>query len=161
MIFIPCGGLAGVKAVLPLLVGKNNFLPAFVVGGDHAHLITELTEGLGVFARHSNRAISVGEESGRCLEDLVPTRVYVDVFERYLEDNEFSSRDIDYNRASGIVGSIELMIEERNYALPSDWRVEVAQRVKQEMVKTGAKLYASENDKWQLVRTLFAELVKL
>lgn len=160
--FIPCGGIAGVKAVLPMLVGKNNFLPAFVTGGDRAELVRDITERVTVFAKHPDRAITVGEESGMKIEDLAPRKTYVECAAKYLAEFGYTTEGMDlFDRTRSVHTILENAIRNRNYTVPDNWREQVAQLVKAEIIRYGARLYKTCPKKLDTVKALFAELIKL
>lgn len=151
-VFLPAGGVRGVKAVAAIVTGRDEALPTTLVDSDKAgkKLASDLRSGL--YAGDKKRVVeidSIVNLSAPEIEDLIPTEIMVPVLNKYLRgpDEDF---DQFFKPGSSIVTQAEAYASKHGLTLPAGWKVEVARLVKVRLLKAdGARVGESALETWQ------------
>lgn len=163
LVFVPAGGVKGVKAVAAILSSKENELPHVIVDGDDAgkQFAKHLVEGLYTAAK--DRVLSIDkyykEIRNPEIEDLVPTELLAYEATRLLRgpDPEF---DEVVDAKKPICDQVERYAENHNLPLAvPGWKAVVAVRVKRRMLKNPEKLDFDGTEKGKAWKALFGAIV--
>ena len=132
LVFVPSGGVRGVAAAVSLIMSRDDVLPAVLLDSDTAGqtFAKKLTDGLYQHAKelvtHVGDFVSFAEAE---VEDLFPSELIAKAVTRYLP-----RLDVDFEDAvhSGrpIVSQIEQFASAHGVSLEPGWKVEIAKRVK-------------------------------
>ena len=163
IVFVPAGGVKGVKAVCGLVMGRNDDLPFVLLDGDAAglefarSLKKSLYDGDQERVLHFSNAIA----TPKCeVEDLFPPEFIARVVDRYLGkpyDVDEDFRDMLISNAP-IIPQIEGYAAQYNIELPRGWKVEVARRLKGQLLRSQGNFlskYPTYVCKWQQLFTTF------
>lgn len=165
LVFIPSGGENGIKAVLPILVGKNNFMP-FVILGNTPEFIAEAARlKNGIFNNRAERIVNIGGfgiENAE-IEDLIPSMIMQKIIVRNIPKSPYAEEEFEdvYTNKVAIVNQVSDFAEKYELVLPKNWREEVANKVKLEMIKQTGNVYAEDKIKYEAVKQLFERISKL
>jgi len=140
LIFVPAGGIRGVKAVASILAGKDETLPVVLLDGDERgrQLATDLPSGM--YAAAQDRVLNAGAHCAfgdAEVEDLMPFGMMVLVAGRLLlrgPDDEF--QDVA-REGTPIVRQIEDYARKHGIALAAAWKIELASAVRARLLKQG------------------------
>jgi len=158
LVFIPCGGVAGIKAILPTLVGKNNFLPVVVLD-ETPELAEEIQADCTLFRKHPNRIVT---PSPYRLADLAPRKVFRNVFIKYMTGLGYDAHGFSLDdRTQPIEVLAQAEIDGKGYLVPENWREEVASLVKLEIIRYGTRLFSGDASKLDAIKALFLRVVSL
>lgn len=143
IIFIPSGGVRGVKAVAAILTGKEEELPHVVLDSDNAGLTLAKQLQSDFYASQKGRVLNVGEMldglAGAEIEDLLPKQLIADVFSREYRANEVEFSDI-FNPNECIVPQMEAFASKHGIVLLEGWKVDLAKAVKRRILAVPAVL---------------------
>lgn len=156
LLFLPSGSFKGIKAVIPILVGRDEELPFVILDSDSPgkQIATQLRSSL--YENATDHLIALGEICGfdqAEIEDLLPTDVMAYVITRYLRGPEEEFADV-VNSSQPIVPQVESYAHKHNIELDKGWKVEVAKRVKDRLIRH-PEIIADENEKMKIWQTLF------
>jgi hypothetical protein len=138
MVFVPAGGVKGIKAVAAILSARDEDLPAVILDGDvpGRQLAKNLREGL--YARAQDRLIVVSELLGLQegeTEDLWPSDFFADVASRFLRGQDADFREV-------IVKDKPVMPQAESYAKLHDivleapgWKVDLAKLLRARLLR--------------------------
>lgn len=138
LVFVPAGGVRGVKAVISILTGKDEALPFVLLDSDFAgkDLAKKLRQDF--YSSHQDRILETDafcKLSGSEIEDLVPRELVAKAF-----DKLFGIRDVDVadilTRDEAIVPQLKQFAAENGISLPDGWKVELARAIKTRMLLT-------------------------
>ncbi|MGN7414593.1 AAA family ATPase [Paenibacillus sp. SAF-068] len=140
IIFIPSGGVKGIGAVVSIISGKDQALPFVLLDGDGPGLsgARKLRDSAFESSPHNVMVVSdyVGIE-GAEIEDLFPVALISDIVTRMLP----RPADLDEDFLDIVQSGIPIVQQIENYAsknsidLQKGWKVELAQRVKTQLLK--------------------------
>ncbi len=140
LLFLPTGGARGVKAVVPIIAGRDGKLPIIVLDGDDPGKQTAKRLKGDLYAGQTERIISLSDVVGvdeAEVEDLIPTRLYAWAVVRMLGvlaydvEEEFTEY---INEDDPNVEQVERYAKEYAIDLPEGWKVDVAKRVKERLL---------------------------
>lgn len=151
MVFVPAGGVRGVKAVAGVLAGKDETLPVVLLDGDAAgqKMANDLRNSL--YAGSKNRVLelkSIIDVAAAEIEDVMPREVMVQVLDRYLRgpEDDFSE---SHDAGKALIPQVEDYATRHNIPLANGWKVEIARLVKARLLKAGAqKIDGAVLDTW-------------
>jgi predicted ATP-dependent endonuclease of OLD family len=151
LVFVPAGGVRGVKAVAGVLAGKDEQLPVVLLDGDTAgqKMATDLRNSLYAASKHRVLELNaIADVTTAEIEDVMPRDVMVQVLDRYLRgpDDDFSE---SHDASKALIPQVEDYAKRHNIVLTGGWKVEVARLVKSRLLKGGAqKLEDAVLDRW-------------
>jgi hypothetical protein len=152
LLFMPGGGVRGMKAVASIVTGKEEDLPMVLLDADEAGrgLAKNLRETL--YAANAERVIDISTFSGFTdaeIEDLIPPDIMKQAISRMVRgpDDDFS--DV-YQAGKPIIGQVEDYAKRHGLALAPGWKVDLARQVKGRLLKAGpAPVPANVLDLWK------------
>ena len=135
MVFIPIGGVKGVKPVVSILQGSQSTLPFALFDSDTAGKQAQTSLKKGFYSSDKDKVLETDTYSGKSgseIEDLIPMGLLVDCFDRlFRTEDGLDESAID--AANPIVPQLEQFAEENQLDLENQlgWKVELSKRVKQ------------------------------
>lgn len=139
LVFPPCGGAKGIKPVVALLGGKDGALPFVVLDGDKpGH---ELGEALrrDLYASEQEKLLDVAAFAGMAgaeIEDLIPLQLLARQVDRQFRARDNAFADV-VKSGTPVVGQIESWAKAEGIVLEKGWKVDLARRVKQQLLSKG------------------------
>lgn len=152
IIFIPSGGVKGIRALASLLSGKDETLPIVLLDSDKSGKGQKTSLLKDLYKDFPNRIIEIEDivdlEQAE-VEDLIP----VELIERYIVrlsrgvDEEFLDLH-DENRA--LLPQIESYFSENDLTLEKGWKVDFARSIKKDILnpKQSKKITQETEDYW-------------
>jgi energy-coupling factor transporter ATP-binding protein EcfA2 len=159
IVFAPAGGVKGVKPVAGMLMGRDDVLPMVLVDSDAAGAAFAASLKGTLYSADAARVLQVGEFvalPGAEIEDLLPAALLTAAVDRIFRNSESPFLDV-YKPGSAIVPQIESWLKHENIVPHLGWKVDVARRVKQQMLAPGRpQATKSDLQTWQ---QLFSRLL--
>lgn len=152
LLFFPAGGVRGIKAMIPLLLGKNEQLPIVLLDADQqgSGLKSNLSNGL--YKEERERLISVGDfvdlEQAE-VEDLIPGALLAEVVGRRFRGPEDTDFDEAYEAGKPIVPQVEVYARAHRLELEEGWKVEIAKRAKARLLRKDVDLGDVVDEVWE------------
>lgn len=135
LVFIPVGGVKGVKPVISILQGSQSSLPFVLFDSDSAGKQAQISLKKGFYSSDKDRVLETDKYSGKNgseIEDLIPISLLVDCFDRiFRTDDGLELSAIDASQP--IVPQLEQFGKENRLDIHNQigWKVELSKRVKQ------------------------------
>lgn len=160
LIFLPSGGVKGVKGLSSLVSGKEGELPVVLLDSDKSgqgmkkSLNNELYRGLESRVLELNDFVSLENAE---VEDLIPFELMEKFFSKKLfrtTDEEFEEI---YDKEKALLPQLEKFAKEQEILLEKGWKVELARHVKNLLLSDkGNRIISVETT--QLWRRVFEKL---
>jgi hypothetical protein len=151
MVFVPAGGVRGVKAVAGILAGKDSEFPKVLLDGDAVGVRMAADLRTGFYSGSRERVIDLSSEipmQNAEIEDIMPSDVMVQVLTRVLRTSDEDFADV-YDASLAVIPQAEAFAKKHAISLDLGWKVEVAKQVKVRLLKAGAKgVAATTLDTW-------------
>ena len=135
LVFIPSGGVRGVRAVAAIVTAKDEELPNVVLDSDGPGKDLAKSLKSGLYEGQAGRIIEVGQINsmeGSEIEDLFPQDFLSRILSRYMPRP--SDIDIDFEDlvkpGTPIIPQVEQYAADNGIKLELGWKVEVAKRAK-------------------------------
>lgn len=137
MLFLPSGSFRGIKAVIPIIAGRDESLPFIILDSDKPGIQTETQLKSSLYQGDKDKLVMLSDICGFAeaeIEDLLPTSLMSYILTRYFRgaEEEFDEVVIE---GKPIVPQVEAYANKHNIVLNEGWKVEVAKRVKERMIK--------------------------
>ncbi|MBA4790226.1 MAG: AAA family ATPase [Rhizobiales bacterium] len=161
LVFPPSGGTKNVRQIAGILSGRDEALPYVVLDGDAPgrKLATEL--GTSLYINDRDRIVTVDtitNMENSEIEDLFPVEFMAKVVDKWERKPEEDFADV-VEPGKPIVDQIEAWANSAGIALELGWKVELAKRVKQQVLAKGAKQFDDDViDRWV---TLFEKISEM
>lgn len=137
ILFLPSGSFKGIKAVLPILAGRDKTLPYVLLDSDTPGQNTATQLRSSLYSGQEDRVIMLADvcdmEQAE-IEDLYPLDFVAYVITRYLRGPEEEFSDVAVP-GKPLVSQIEEYTDKHQIKLDSGWKVEVAKRVKERLLQ--------------------------
>ena len=149
--FPPAGGVKGIRALVAVLIGKDESLPYVIVDSDSAgQTLTKALAG-DLYAGSAERILAIKDFSkieGSEVEDLVPPPVMAGMVTRFLR---VAAEDFSDVLVGGrpIVPQIEAFAGKHGIKLEVGWKVELAKIFVGKILKNPEVIDKSTEEKWQ------------
>ena len=164
IIFIPTGGVKGIKATSAILSGVNEVKPPVILDGDKPgiKMANELKNEL--YAAHKEKVINIADFSEineAEIEDLFPKNKFAKIIARFLPRPEEVDEDFDDIVVDNkpICNQINDYIDKHEISLESGWKVRLAATVKREILKGSDKVISEQDDEFAKIGSLFAKIL--
>ncbi len=142
LVFPPSGGAKNVRVVASILTGRDGSPPNVLLDSDSYGRNTKkaLTSSNGLYAEHGGRVLEVGDFVDAVVEDaevedLWPQDILAKELDRMIRDAEVPLGDC-LEPSVPLVRQVELWAESQSTTLPKHWKVELARRVKDRMLRS-------------------------
>lgn len=160
MLFLPSGSFKGIKAVIPIIAGRDESLPFIILDSDKPGLQTETQLKSSLYQGDKDKIVMLSEICGFAeaeIEDLLPTSLMAHILTRYLRSAEEEFDEVVVSNQP-LVPQIEAYAQKHGIELSEGWKVEVAKRVKERMIKQPASI-ADDDPSVERWKKLFAQLL--
>jgi energy-coupling factor transporter ATP-binding protein EcfA2 len=157
LVFPPAGGAKGVKAVVAIVMAKDESLPQALFDGDSIGLETAKQLKASLYAEAPKKLLNIGDFvplKGAEIEDLLPADLIVKAVDGVFRAADSPFADV-HKDGEIIVPQIETWAKKNSIKLELGWKVEVAKRVKQRIL-AGAPLDDKVVESWQKLFDTFA-----
>jgi len=144
--------------IASILTGRDEALPLVLLDGDSVGKRMAVDLRCSLYQEAPDRVLTVDQFvqfTDAEIEDLLPPTFIALVLDRWQRDPEESFSDVVQD-GHPIVPQIEAWAKRNGVRLPPHWKVELAKRVKQQVLNKGSNMIdASTLEKWA---TLFTTL---
>lgn len=158
LVFPPSGGAKTARMIASILTGRDEALPLVLLDGDSVGKRMAVDLRCSLYQEAPDRVLTVDQFvqfTDAEIEDLLPPTFIALVLDRWQRDPEESFSDVVQD-GHPIVPQIEAWAKRNGVRLPPHWKVELAKRVKQQVLNKGSNMIdASTLEKWA---TLFTTL---
>ena len=155
LVFLPAGGTSniGVQGIVGILGGKNEELPYIILDSDSNGKAMEKNLISGLYSGDAKTRIVTAKTltslDNSEVEDIIPYSLMKKELERILRtDDDDIEFDDEYADKAPIVPQIKKFADENSIALPRDWKVELAKKVKQQILRPKSKIDDKDIDLW-------------
>jgi len=151
LVFVPTGGIKGVRGVAGILSGKNYVLPFVLLDSDSNGKDAKNQLKSNLYSGSKELLLDVGEFVGfenSEVEDLFPIELMSKQIDRLLRDVEDENFKDAYDASKPIVPQIEAFAQKNNIALEKGWKVTLAKSVKQQMSNPKVTAPDASVEKW-------------
>ena len=139
ILFIPAGGVRGVKAVMSVVMGLDEEFPPVVLDSDQAGV--EFRKSLlgSLYKGQEPRIVMIGSFSSvkhdAEIEDLFPPSLIAKTVDRQLRANVEEDFSDSLKAGLAIVPQIEEFAHRHKIVLSDGWKVDVARTIRQRLTK--------------------------
>lgn len=153
LVFVPAGGVRGIKSTAKILAYDENQYPAVLLDGDPAGEQTKSQLSESLYSGRQELLMLVTEFlslSGGEVEDFVDSATITKVASKMFRGEQDFEDDF-YDDSQPIVPQIKAFCEQEGIALEKGWKVDLAREVKKRMVVPGYadKLDPTVIDRWE------------
>lgn len=138
IIFVPSGGVKGVKGVVSIICGKNAKLPFVILDSDKSGKDCKKKLSDNLYKDEINKLLEVKDfvklENSE-IEDLILSEDIVKAVDRIMPRNVEEYFSDIFEKDKPIIPQIESYSNSNGYDLPNGWKVELAKKVKAIMLK--------------------------
>lgn len=159
LLFLPSGSFKGIRAVVPIIAGRDEALPHIVLDSDTPGRTIRNQLKSNLYSAESSRITMLSEICGfeeAEAEDLFPPEFIAHVVTRYLRGPEEEFSDVVVAN-SPMIPQIEAYAKTHNIQLDEGWKVEVAKRAKERLLQR-SDLLDGESDVVQRWKRLFEKI---
>lgn len=150
IVFIPTGGVKGIKATAGIITGKKDERPFVIVDGDHPgqKMKKELLNDF--YADCKNRVIDISSytsiENGE-IEDMFPSSKFSKIVSGFLPKPEDAEEDFEdyFQIGQPMCNQIETFMNVQGIPKETGWKVRLASKIKAEILR-GKRKVIDEND---------------
>lgn len=132
MIFVPVGGVSGMKPIISILAGRDSVLPYAILDSDKPGRDKESKLRGDLYKEEKSKIIGVKDILGEGdfeIEDLIPADELARVFSKEYRGKQTEDFDDLVDGAKPIVPQMEAFAEQNGYTLELGWKVELARAV--------------------------------
>ena len=163
IVFIPTGGVKGIKATSAILSGTSEVKPPVLLDGDKPgqKMATELKSDF--YAAVPEKVINIsaytGLENGE-IEDLFPKDNFARIVAKFLPRQEEVDEDFDdiVVEDKPMCDQIEEFAKTHGITLETGWKVRLATVVKREILKGTDKIISEKDPQYSKIAELFRVL---
>lgn len=163
LIFIPTGGVKGIKATSAILSGANEIKPPVILDGDKPgqKMANELKADL--YAADKEKVINVAEYTEIAngeIEDIFPKDKLARIVAKFLPRHEEVDEDFDdiVVNDKPICNQIENFADTHGIPLEQGWKVRLATVVKREILKGTDRVICEKDSQYNKIVELFMKL---
>ena len=163
IVFIPTGGVKGIKATSAILSGTTSSKPPVLIDGDKPgiKMATELKSDF--YAADKDKIINISDytplENGE-IEDIFPKEKLARVIAKFLPRPEEVDEDFDdiVVEDKPVCDQIEEFAKKHEITLEQGWKVRLAVTVKRDILKGTDKVISIDDPEYERVVELFKKL---
>jgi predicted ATP-dependent endonuclease of OLD family len=163
LVFIPTGGVKGVKATASIVTGINEVKPFVVLDGDRigVKMVNELKADFYASSEKQlvNIAVYTSLDNGE-IEDLLPVNRFSTIISKFLPRPEEVNEEFEdfVQEGEPICNQIENYTKKYNIILDKGWKVRLAVIVKREILKGNDKVIAETDPQFAKIISLFNQI---
>ncbi len=160
IVFIPTGGVKGIKATSAILSGKNEVKPPVLLDGDKPGKKVERELKSDFYAATPEKVINLSEytelENGE-IEDVFPKEKFARIVAKFLPRPEEVDEDFDdvVVNDKPMCDQIENFAKTHGITLENGWKVRLATVVKREILKGTDKVISEKDSQYKKIVELF------
>jgi len=159
LIFMPTGGVKGMKPIISILTGRDGALPFAILDSDKPGRDQEKQLKEGLYKDDKSKLINMEALLGSGnyeIEDLLPTEEIARVFSKEYRGKQTDDFDDSVDATKPIVPQMEEFAEKNGYTLELGWKVELAKAMQKAATRLDGKVDA---DRLRIWKTLFDKLI--
>jgi len=152
MIFIPTGGVSGMKPIISILAGRDNALPYAVLDADKPGRDKETQLRGSLYKDEKGKLISVSSILGDGnfeIEDLLPADELARVFSKEYRGKQTEDFDDLVDGTKPIIPQMEAFAEQNGYELETGWKVDLARAVQRSSARMASKVTPERIKLWK------------
>lgn len=139
IVFVPSGGVRGIQGVVSIIGSKNNELPYVIIDSDKSGADTKSKLEKGqLYSEDKKKIIEIKTFAGfdgAEIEDIIPSDTLIKGVDKIMPKDIDDDFEDSYVANSPIIPQIEKFASNHNVELANGWKVELAKKVKQLMLK--------------------------
>jgi len=155
LVFLPAGGTSnvGVQGIVGILGGKNEELPHIILDSDGNGKAMEKNLISGLYSGDAKERVitakSLTNLDNSEVEDLMPYSLMKKELERILRiDDDDIEFDDEYVADAPIIPQIQKFVDDNSITLPKGWKVELAKKVKNLILRPKTEIESKNVDLW-------------
>jgi hypothetical protein len=152
MVFIPTGGVSGMKPIISILAGRDNALPYAVLDADKAGRDKENQLRGSLYKDEKGKLISVSYILGDGnfeIEDLLPADELARLFSKEYRGKQTDDFDDIVDVTKPIIPQMEAFAEQNGYELETGWKVDLARAVQKSSARIASKVTPERIKLWK------------
>ena len=163
LVFIPTGGVKGIKATSAILSGASVVKPPVLLDGDKPGQKMAMELKSDFYAAATEKVINISEytdlENGE-IEDLFPKESFARIVAKFLPRPEEVDEDFDDTVVDDkpMCNQIEEFAKAHGITLETGWKVRLATVVKREILKGSDKVISEKDSQYNKIVELFTKL---
>ncbi len=163
IVFIPTGGVKGIKSTSAILSATAEAKPPVVIDGDKLGLKIAAELKTDFYATAPDKIVIISEYttlSDGEVEDLFPKQKFSRLVARFLPRPEEADEEFDDFVTDGkpMCNQIEEFAEKHSIPLKKGWKVRLATTVKREILKGSDKVICENDPEFEKIIALFERL---
>lgn len=163
LVFIPTGGVKGIKATSAILSGASEIKPPVILDGDKPGQKMAAELKADFYAAATEKVINIAEYTGITngeTEDLFPKESFAHIVAKFLPRQEEVDEDFDdiVTDNKPICNQIEEFALTHGIPLEAGWKVRLATSVKREILKGTDKVISEKDPQYNKIVELFTKL---
>lgn len=163
LVFIPTGGVKGIKATAAILSGVNEVRPTVIVDGDKPGSKVAAELKADFYAADQAKIINVSQFTNLAegeIEDILPKDKFARIIARFLPRPEEVDEEFDdvVVETEPICNQVENYAKSHGISLGQGWKVKLATLVKREILKGTDKVVSEADDEFDKIVELFEKL---
>lgn len=163
LVFIPTGGVKGIKATAAILSGVNEVRPPVIVDGDKPGSKVAAELKADFYAADQDKIINVSQFTNLAvgeIEDILPKDKFARIIARFLPRPEEVDEEFDdvVVETEPICNQVENYAKSHGISLGQGWKVKLATLVKREILKGTDKVVSEADDEFDKIVELFEKL---
>lgn len=163
LVFIPTGGVKGIKATAAILSGVNEVRPPVIVDGDKPGSKVAAELKADFYAADQDKIINVSQFTNLAegeIEDILPKDKFARIIARFLPRPEEVDEEFDdvVVETEPICNQVENYAKSHGISLAQGWKVKLATLVKREILKGTDKVVSEADDEFDKIVELFEKL---
>lgn len=152
LVFLTSGGIRGIQSVASILTAKDEILPIVLVDSDKSGEDFKKKLSSGLYQDSKDRIVSIGDYcsvSNAEIEDILPTNIIAREIERELlrRASDYFTDVVDTDKP--LVPQVEEFAQRHQIELPKGWKVDIARRVKEQLLKQTADVDKALEEQWK------------
>lgn len=163
LVFIPTGGVKGIKATAAILSGVNEVRPPVIVDGDKPGSKVAAELKADFYAADQDKIINVSQFTNLAegeIEDILPKDKFARIIARFLPRPEEVDEEFDdvVVETEPICNQVENYAKSHGISLGQGWKVKLATLVKREILKGTDKVVSEADAEFDKIVELFEKL---
>ena len=164
LVFIPTGGVKGIKATSSIIASKADERPFVIVDGDIPGQKMKKELLADFYAADADKIIDISDYtsiSNGEIEDLFPLERMARIVSKFLprpEEAEDEFEDIVEDEKP-LCNQIEEFAKAQNIPLVRGWKVQLASTIKKEILRGKGKVIKEEDKEFSKVEELFKRIL--